>query len=69
MVEEKIVAYAKEALKRGYPIERIMSKLVAAGHKKEDMHEFVKTAVRHRISDLSLQRQALFTDPFHMTEK
>lgn len=69
MAGEKIIAYAKEALKQGYPVDRIMSKLVAAGHRKEEMHEFVKTAVRHRISDLSLQRQALFTDPFHMMKK
>lgn len=64
MIEEKIIAYTKEALKRGYPVERIMSKLVAAGHKKEDMHKFVKEAVKRRINDLSLQRQALFEAPF-----
>lgn len=69
MVQEKIISYAKEALKRGYPVERILSKLVAAGHDEEETRGLVKKAVLHRINDLSLQRQTLFAEPYLVANK
>ncbi len=63
MVREKVIGYAKEALKRGYAVEMIVQKLTKAGHDGEHIKGLVREAIEERIKDLSLQREALFGTP------
>lgn len=63
MVREKVIGYAREALKRGYTSEQIMQKLIEAGHDGEHARGLVREAIEGRIKDLTLQREALFGAP------
>ncbi len=69
MVGQKVIGYAKEALRRGYTSDAIMQKLIEAGHDSERIKDHVREAIRQRIDELSLQRETIFGEPYRDLRK
>lgn len=52
MTEDAVKKYIAEALRRNHPVDNIIQKLVDNGHKEENVHALVKSAVQERINQL-----------------
>ncbi len=51
-MHEKIKQYIIEAIEKGYPLEKVINKLVAAGHKRNVVEKLAKAALNERIQEL-----------------
>ncbi len=51
-LHEKTKQYIIEAVEKGYPVEKVIDKLVAAGHKRNVVEKLAKAALNERIQEI-----------------
>jgi len=51
-MHEKVKLYISEAVEKGFPIEKIIDKLVSAGYKRSIVKKLAKEAIQSRIDEL-----------------
>ena len=62
-MHEKTKQYIIEAVEKGYPVEKIIDKLVKAGHKKDVVKKLAKTALNERIQEIEPNHEYVAEQP------